>query len=493
VRAGLFDKVFLAVCAAAFLAVTLSCFPPMYLVSDEAGNLALAGVLAEGTPFADSAGRHLPAPVSAREGRRASRYPPGMAVLLMPFAAASPRAAFLLPLALHLLVFVLLARLLVRAGLSPIWAVLWLLYPTAALHSRVLMSNLPAAAVLLCAFALLADGRRGTALLAGLVLGLGVLLRPPLLPAGLILGVGAVWQQRRKLLAARWGKRLLSPPGIYALGVLPGVALYLAYNWYVFGSPLTSGYHQVGDMNRFGLNAALHCLPRYVLILMAVYPLMLVTPPFYRGRWKPEVVLLPAYYLLLYGSYAWFDAGSGVLETAVRAPRFLLPALPFLLLAYAGVISALLRRLPGLERGTLTLAALLGLVGCGLMINRHHDAQAAQAAARDALYERTEEGSVLVCSVETSELLQEAWGHRVVVDYASCDEDDLAGRLAAGKRAYFVISGRRGRPVFAAWGESLKRRLRNDGRFVFLQESGRRGAEGLLVWRLELASPGGRP
>jgi hypothetical protein len=128
VRAGRFDKLLLAFFAAAFLAVTLSYFPPMYLVSDEAGNLALAGALAEGTPFADEAGVHLPAAASARDGRLASRYPPGMAALLMPFASVGPRAAFVLPLALHLLVCVLLARLLAAAGLSPLWAVLWLLH-----------------------------------------------------------------------------------------------------------------------------------------------------------------------------------------------------------------------------------------------------------------------------------------------------------------------------------------------------------------------------
>ncbi len=490
-RAGRFDRLLLAFFTAAFLAVTLSYFPPMYLVSDEAGNLALAGALAGGTPFADAGGAHLPAAVPARDGRRASRYPPGMAALLMPFAAVGPRAAFVLPLALHLLVCVLLARLLAAAGLSPLWAVLWLLHPTAALHSRMLMSNLPAAAVLLSAFALLAGGGRGRALLAGLVLGLGVLLRPPLLPAGLALGAGALWRNRRDILSSGWRGRAFSPPALCALGVLPGLALYFAYNWYVFGSPLVSGYHQVGDVHRFGFAAVLHCLPRYVLILMAVYPLMLVTPAFYRGRWKFEAVLVPAYYLLFYGAYGWFDAGSNLLETVVRAPRFLLPALPFLLLAYAGVVSRALRWLPGLERFALTVIALLGLAGGWAMIHRHYRAQRQQAEVRDVLYRRTEENSLLICSVETSELLQEAWGHRAVLDYASCREDDVAERLASGQRVYFVIPGPGNRPVFASWGRSLMQRLQCDGRFAFRQESGRRGTSALQIWLLELAA--GRP
>lgn len=473
------QRLLLAAAAALFVLAWAIYFPPMYLASDEAGNLALAGVLREGAVFADVAERHLPIPVPAANGHWASRYPPGLAALLVPFTWAGTSAAFLLPLVLHLLIFGLLAWLLGRTGLSPLWAMLYLFYPTAALHSRTLMSNLPAAALLLAAFALLVRGGAKSALLAGLLVGLGTLLRQPLLLAGVVLGLGALWRGRRALLAASWRERLRSGPALFALGVVPGLALYAGYHWYVFGSPLRSGYSQVGAFRFFTVDALLACLPRYALILMAIYPLMLVTPAFYRGKWKPEVVLLPAFYLLFYGAYSWFDSGATLAQTVVRAPRFLLPAVPFFVLAYAGVFSPMLRRLPGLERAALLAAGVLGLAGSVYIFHRHHQAQSQQAAVRDALYANTEEGALLVCSVEAAELVQDFWGRRAVMDYGARDWDRLAAHLGSGRPAYFVNVFKRKGDTLHAWGNVVRRELA--GRFD-LEDRG----EPVGRWRLEL-------
>ncbi len=479
------QRILLAAAAAAFVLVWAIYFPPMYLASDEAGNLALAGVLGEGAVFADVADRHLPIPVPAADGHRASRYPPGLAAMLVPFTAAGTSAAFLLPLVLHLLIFALLAWLLGRAGLSPLWALLYLFHPTAALHSRTLMSNLPAAALLLAAFALLVRGGAKSALAAGLLVGLGTLLRQPLLLAGVVLGLGALWRGRGALLAGSWRERLRSGPALFALGVIPGLALYAGYHWYVFGSPFRSGYSQVGAYGYFTVGALLVFLPRYALILLAIYPLMLVTPAFYRGKWKVEVLLLPLFYLLFYGSFRYFDSGATLAQTVVRAPRFLLPAAPFFVLAYAGVFSPMLRRLPGLERAALLAAGVLGLAGSTYVFHRHHQAQSQQAAIRDALYANTEEGALLVCSVESAELLQDFWGRRTVMDYAERDWDRLAAHLDSGRPAYFVNVFKREDDTLHAWGTALRRELA--GRFDLEYRGQPVGRWRLELWRLQPA------
>jgi hypothetical protein len=484
VKTGQLQRLALAAAALAYTALFAATYPPMYLASDEAGNLALAGVLRQGTPFADAAGRQLPAPVPARDGHRTSRYPPGLAALLAPLTLAGPGAAFLLPLAVHLAIFFLLAWLLARAGLAPLWAVLYLCHPTAVLHSRTLMSNLPAAAVLLGAFALLVRGGALPALAAGLLLGFGTLVRQPLVLAGAALALGAAWRGRRALLAGSWAERLRGAPALFVFGLVPGLAAYAIYHWWVFGSPLASGYAEVGAGRLFGAAVLAHNLPRYALILLAVYPLMLVAPAFYRGPWQAEVVLLPAGCLLFYGAYGWFDAGASLPETAMRAPRFLLPALPFFVIAYAGMLAAPLRRVPGLELAALGLAAVLGLGGAVAVSAGHGRAQAQQAADRDGLYAATAEGAVLVCSIETAELLQDDWGRREAVDYAEVDWDRLAD-LAASGRPVFLVNAGKGPGSLRAWGEVLRAKA---AECFELRPVHPAGGGRLRIWRLEPAA-----
>jgi hypothetical protein len=437
----------------------------MYVASDEANNLALSQVLARGTPFADVAGVHLPEVVIGRNGHQASRYPPGMACLLLPAAALSLEAAFVLPLAAHLAGFFIMAWLLRKAGLSPLWATLYLLHPTAALHSRVLMSNLPMSTVLLASFGLLVAGRRPAVISAGLLLGMGVLLRQPAILAFAALSLWLIWRSRRSLLTTDIFGICRSQPALFLLGFLPGLALSLAYNWGVFGSPLSSGYAQVGALSLFSISALVKILPQYLLILLVCYPLLLFAPYLNRGPWRAPIIMITGLYLLFYGSFGWFDAGSTFAETLVRAPRFMLPALPFFLLAYANVLSRALRSFPGLERAVLAGVILIGLVTTACLWHRHHAAQAQQALARDALYASTGNGSMLVCSIEASELLQDAWGKRAVVDYAGAVHEELSKHLESGKPAYLINLKKPARSIFSAWGESIRSRLVKDARF----------------------------
>jgi hypothetical protein len=194
------------------------------------------------------------------------------------------------------------------------------------------------------------------------------------------------------------------------------------------------------------------------------------------------VVLLPAGCLVFYGAYGWFDAGASLAETVVRAPRFLLPALPFFIVAYAGMLSAPLRRVPGLEFAALCLAALLGLGGAAAVSHRHHRAQAEQAAARDRLYAATADGAVLVCSIETAELLQDDWGRREVVDYAAVDWERLAALVSSG-RAVYLVNIDKGPGSLRSWGELLRDRAAE--RFDLREELRPAGAWQLRVCRLE--------
>lgn len=494
VNSGRFEKLTLAAAAAAFLALAAWFWPPMYLVSDEAGNFSLAYVLGEGTVFADVAGRPLPEAIAVDGGHSASRYPPGLAALLVPLTWLGPRALFALPLVAHLAGFAILAWLLRRAGVSPLWALLWLFYPTAVLHSRMLMSNLPEAVILLGAFALVVRGGRWAALAAGLLLGLGLVVRPTLAVGAAALAVGALWRGRREILAAPslLGGLAGSEAGWLLLGALPGLAALLAYNGHVFGSPFDFGYRRTDAPGRFSAGAAGRLLPRYLIFLLAAWPLMLPAPAFYRGKWRLETALVPAAYLLLYGTYDWPEDGASLPETLLRQSRFVLAAVPFLLLAYAGVLSGWLNRLPGLERAALALFLVAGLCGAGYLGRRHLRAQEQAAAARDALYTRTDEGALVVANVQVAKLLHDAWGRgqRRMLDYSDFDRhpEVLTAEVRAGRPAFLATLRRPGRQDLAGWDSSVRQRLEKE--FTLAGEERPAGGWTLGVWRLQALSGG---
>jgi hypothetical protein len=166
----------------------------------------------------------------------------------------------------------------------------------------------------------------------------------------------------------------------------------------------------------------------------------------------------------------------------VRSLRFLLPAVPVLLLAYARVISGRLPPLAGAERLALIAVLVGGLVGAGFLSHRHLQAQRQEAAARDALYARTEEGAMLVINIEAAKMLQDVWGRRRISDFSDTNTEPLKEWVAAGRPAYLVTLDKPGRGTLAAWDQAVRREMEKSFRL-----SGGESPAGdwkLGVWRL---------
>ncbi len=300
---------------------------------------------------------------------------------------------------------------------------LW--YATDAAHFELAfgawMANLTAAWVVagLCALGLVVGARLGGRLSAGLLAGLALAFASPfwvyayqmwseplvallLLAAahqagrwredgddrrpvliGLLLGtilvtkvaLGVLWLG---MAAGLWAARPERDPRTLArralrvgLGALPPVALLLAYNQARFGDPLETGYR--GEVDEFitpfweGLYGLLLSPARGLLIY---FPLLLVAPlalPRLRRR-APELFWTGALglpcLLLLYARWWSWEGGW------CWGPRFLLPALPFFVIALACLVEPPLRRL---GQGLLGLGLLAGLLvtWSGVRVENH--------------------------------------------------------------------------------------------------------------------------
>jgi len=171
----------------------------------------------------------------------------------------------------------------------------------------------------------------GPATLAGALLGLCLLVRPghalaaPVFVAAVLL---------------REGKRGLS--SALALGGMAavGLAVYLAWNYHLFGNPFDFGYPGIANrgkrINGFatpllsGL-AGFLVSPGKSILIHAPLVLLAITALPRLARFDRGLALLaiaaPLSYLLLYSRYTQWEGGYCV------GPRYLLPPLPFLLLA----------------------------------------------------------------------------------------------------------------------------------------------------------------
>src|SRR5262249_21286138 len=208
-------------------------------------------------------------------------------------------------------------------------------------YSAWLFSEPLAAALLigaaLCAFGGSAAVPAKSAARAGALLGACVLLRP-----GHALAVAGFFAA----LLGRAGKRGLSPALALAGMALAGIAISLAWNTHLFGDPLDFGYPEIADrgkrINGFetpllvglagfllspGKSIFVHA-PLAVVAIAAVPRLARID----RGL-AFLAIAMPASYLLLYARYTQWEGGYCV------GPRYLLPALPFLLLALGAYLA----------------------------------------------------------------------------------------------------------------------------------------------------------
>lgn len=207
------------------------------------------------------------------------------------------------------------------------------------------MSDVPAACLWLAAL-LLACGASSDrrAALTGLAAAAALIVRPNLLPMAAVVGA---WLMNEAGIGAggharAW--RVVRAGAAYGSGLLPGLVFIAAIQTVMYGSPLRSGYDSLDML--FRREHALPNLQRYPAWLLATHtPAMAFAAlaPFLRGepgrsrrRWL--LMLLAAANLACYVFYTPFDDWWYL--------RFLLPAIPCLILLATATVDDLLRLLP---------------------------------------------------------------------------------------------------------------------------------------------------
>jgi glycosyl transferase family 87 len=295
----------------------------------------------------------------------APRYPPGFPLLLAPLTIMSETAIYMLVPVFGLLAVWGTYRLGVRLGdpLAGALAAVMLSFSPTFLYQVVQpMSDVPAAACWLWALLAAANGSRGGGAAAGGLASIAITIRPNLAPLAALVLVpvafgGTDGRARRVLLFAA-----ALVPGLVALGWIQDVR---------YGSPFASGYGTLKDgfaLAYVGRNLARY--PRWLTETHTWFIWLSLLAPFWIARraanrllaWTAAAVALAVW--AAYLPYVYFQPNEWFYT------RFLLPAMPIMLLFAVAVALWGLRKLPTTVRAAVTTGLLLALLATELQVAR---------------------------------------------------------------------------------------------------------------------------
>jgi hypothetical protein len=213
---------------------------------------------------------------------------PGMSVLLAPLVAVGGREALfvLTPLAAGVLVWLasVLARHLAGGMAAGVAAVLVASSPIVLFQAVQPMNDIVTAALWVGAITVATGEWRHRSLVAGVISGVAILVRPNLAPLALV--VAAMVARRAGADARRAGADgrragASAPATAFSIGALPGVAVLLLLNQSLYGSPFSTGYGDAGALFSLSyLGDNLSHYGRAVVSTQTAFPVLGLAAPF---------------------------------------------------------------------------------------------------------------------------------------------------------------------------------------------------------------------
>ena len=453
----------LGLCALFFAIVYLCLWPHISTTMDESSYIGFAYVLRHGTLYAD----HVRAPILLAlsvHGHLVSKYPLGMSALLAVTSFLGWQFALGTNLFVHLVSYSVVVRILRRLNVSPFYAILYLLHPTAVLYSRTVMSDLVSGLVLVLAFEQYL-ARRFTAM--GALLGLAVLLRTANAVALPLFLVGVLIEQESGDLGLRvqdLAPRLRSA-ALTAGGSLPFLVLSAYYSLVVAGGQMAK------STGSFGLQYFPIYFPGYVLCLLLIFPGMLLAPALVRGRGRFVAWSLCYSFVVIYSFWYFRDQGGNAAESLIVGQRYFLAVLPIYIVCYGSLLERLAVRLPsaGLRRSAAVLA-LLVMAAVSVVVQIRHALKLKQMiGVRDAVITATSPDDFIYCNTQVGKLL-EPWSNRQFVEPVDSGVADIMtiNKWIARSRPGPVpaASNLRPRLVFASWVRAGRSDDQEDGQRI---------------------------
>jgi hypothetical protein len=339
---------------------------------------------------------HLPSPTVP--GAIVPICAAGLSIAMAPLVAvAGVGAAFVVvPLFGVLLVaatFVIASRVSPRIGLAS--AVVTACSPIFLYQLVQPMSDVPAAALWTLAVAFVTGTRVRDPALAGIAAAAAVMARPNLVPLAVPIGLFLLVRPERT-----WRERVRAA-ATFAACASPGPAAVAAIQYMFYGSMLSSGYGTLGTI--FSLDRVAANATRYLSWLTetqtAIWLLALAAPFLLPGAVTALLVGMFLVNIACYLPYVVFDDWSFL--------RFLLPALPLVMILVMASIDSIARRIaPWTPRPVVAaLAIMLAVTYVGNAeirnVFRLHQLEARYERAGDFVARRLPPNAIVITSSES--------------------------------------------------------------------------------------------
>jgi hypothetical protein len=330
-------------------------YPDKYISIDENQYLANSFRIATGQLEVDCSKIYeYPGLHYSPTGECTSKYNLGSSILFLPTVLIGEDYAFVIVFISFILSAIIFSRILKLLDINKNLVILYIFYPPFIYFSRTLFSEVFSLLFINLFIYLILRRREGTRcnILTGVVIGIGTSIRyTNLLLFGLFL-LGYFLKDRDL-------KRVLQ----ITLGAIPFGIIIMIINKDLYGSFFSSGYSLSGE-EVFSLSNIAYNLPRYSMIFLVLYPLMLVSPLFSKIRNKLAYILPVISAIGLYSMYP-YNFFEGKLSDLIVSGRVLIPIVPYLLLPYLHILNRRISR-------SITVVLLIILVVSTIAITIFH-------------------------------------------------------------------------------------------------------------------------
>jgi hypothetical protein len=321
--------------------------------------------------------------------------------------------------------------------------------PTFLIQAVQPMSDVPVTAVWMSALLLARRPNLSSVLLAGAAASLAVLIRPNLAPLSLFVVLASATAALNGAAVPWMTLRTLRRMGACAAAMAPGlIALALIQN-IRYGSPLGSGYGSFDDLFKWSNVAPnLARYPRWLTMAHSPFLWLWVLAPLWFHRAPPRV-----------RAFGWIGYGFAAAVVLAYLPyvyfrpdewsytRFLLPALPFMMLFAVGVLLAAARRWAphrGLAAAAilvLALAAWSASMAASLGVFRVREGERKYPAVGGFVRERLPKSAFVLAAQHSGSLRY--YSHRPTLRWDLLDRASLDRALrslrAAGYDPFLVV------------------------------------------------------